>query len=101
MGTASFTIIVEGIKQLAGGGSTSGSVPHLWVVVGGTVFVVAMKLTLFLYCRRSSSAAVAAFATDHLNDVLVNTFALVGALLGGKVAWWVDPAIAIALHPRP
>ena len=103
MGTAAFSVIVEGIKQLVAGEPPSssstggGGLPHEWLVVGGTIFVVAMKLVMYLYCRGSSSVSVAAFATDHLNDVVVNVFSLAGALLGAKVVWWSDPAIAILI----
>ena len=38
-----------------------------------------------------------AFATDHLNDVLVNAFSLMGALLGAYVQWWSDPLIAVII----
>ncbi|PRW59960.1 putative aldo-keto reductase 2 [Chlorella sorokiniana] len=96
MGTAAFQVIVEGVKALL-----SGAAPDLGgkmgIVVGGTLGVVAMKLALFLYCRGSPSPAVAAFALDHLNDVLVNGVGLAGAVLGARVAAFWDPAIAIAL----
>lgn len=98
MGTAAFSVIVEGIKQLVGGDSSAeDGLPHQWIIIGGTIFVVLFKLLLFLYCRRSKAVAVQAFATDHLNDVLVNSFSLAGALLGANVAWWTDPFIAILL----
>jgi hypothetical protein len=44
----------------------------------GTAGVLVMKLGLYLYCRGSRSPAVAAFALDHLNDVLVNGVGLAG-----------------------
>lgn len=99
MATAAFTLIIEGIRQLVGGhsGGSTEDLNQQWVVVGSTIFVVAMKFAMFLYCRRSSSPAAQAFATDHLNDVIVNTFSLMGALLGAKVAWQADPAVAIAI----
>lgn len=53
----------------------------------GTVGVVVAKLLLFLYCHGSASPAVAAFALDHLNDVLVN-----GVGLAGERVWWVGGA---------
>jgi divalent metal cation (Fe/Co/Zn/Cd) transporter len=95
-GTAALTVVIEGIKQLVAAAPAE-ALPHLWIVVGGSVFVVLMKAALWLYCRGSPNAAVQAFATDHLNDVLVNSFSLAGALLGADVAWWLDPAIAIAI----
>ena len=56
-----------------------------------------MKLALYLYCRGSSSPAVQAFALDHLNDVVVNSVGLAGALLGANVQPWLDPAVAMAM----
>ncbi|KAI3651437.1 hypothetical protein MP228_003708 [Amoeboaphelidium protococcarum] len=98
MGTAAFTLIVEGVRQLIEphDGLTE-TLNSQWLVVGFTIFVVGFKFLLYLYCRRSKSAAVQAFATDHLNDVFVNSLSLVGALLGAYVAWQADPSIAIAL----
>lgn len=98
MGTAAFTVIVAGIQQLISGNTPDEAVNTVqWVVIGGTIFVVIMKLALYLYCRRSANVAVQAFSTDHLNDVVVNTFSMAGALLGVKVAWWLDPSMAILI----
>lgn len=84
MATAAFTLIIEGIRQLAGGhdGPTE-ELKQEWVVIGSTIFVVAMKFAMFLYCRRSAAPSVQAFATDHFNDVIVNSFSLIGS-----VAWF-------------
>ena len=38
-----------------------------------------------------------AYARDHGNDVLLNTFAVAGVFLGTEVAWWLDPAAASLL----
>lgn len=95
MGTAAFTVVVESIKALVNGASSD--MPHVEWVVGGTLGVVAMKLALYFYCRGSTSAAVDAFALDHLNDVLVNGVGLAGALMGARVAPAWDPAVAIVL----
>lgn len=51
---------------------------QLWLISGATVFVVVMKLALFLFCRGNRNPAVRAFALDHLNDVLVNGVGLAG-----------------------
>lgn len=97
MATAAATLIIEGIKQLVEGGVTAHDFPNQWVVIGGTIFVLIMKMGMFLYCRGSRSRSVQAFATDHINDVLVNSSSLAGALLGAYVAWWSDPTIAMVI----
>ena len=38
-----------------------------------------------------------AYAQDHLNDVLTNSLGLATAILGDRVAWWVDPLGAMLL----
>lgn len=96
MATACISVLAESIKALINPPAQT-DIPMLWVVVGGTVGVVLMKLALFLYCRGSLNPAVRAFALDHLNDVLVNGIGLGGALLGAKVATYWDPVIAISL----
>jgi Co/Zn/Cd efflux system component len=72
MATAAFTIIVEGIKQLVANESSADGLNQKWVVIGGTILMVAMKAVLYFYCRKSKNVAAQAFATDHLNDVIVN-----------------------------
>jgi Co/Zn/Cd efflux system component len=65
MATAAWTVIIEGIRQLAApGGGESFSTTQLWIVVGGSIFVMIFKMGLFLYCRRSKNVAVSAFATE-------------------------------------
>ena len=45
---------------------------------------IAIKIVLYLYCRRyaSRSAIAAALAQDHRNDVVVNSVALTSSLIG-------------------
>jgi len=97
MATAAFSVIIEGIKQLASKDTGADGLSNQWIIIGGTILMVTMKALLYMYCRGSKSASVAAFATDHLNDTIVNSFSLAGALLGAHVEWWLDPAIAIGL----
>lgn len=59
--------------------------------------MVVMKGALYLYCKRSPNVSAQAFATDHLNDMIVNSTSLAGALLGAYVQWWLDPMIAILI----
>lgn len=98
MGTAAWTVIIEGIRQLVIGSDTlTEELNAQWVIIGGTIFMVVIKLGLFLYCRRSTSVAAQAFANDHRNDAMFNSATLAGALLGAHVRWWIDPMIAILL----
>ena len=98
MGTAAWTVIIEGIRQLVIGSDTpTEELKSQWVIIGGTIFMVIIKSGLFLYCRRSKSVAAQAFANDHRNDAMFNSATLAGALLGAHVKWWLDPMMAIIL----
>ena len=59
--------------------------------------VILFKAGLYVYCRRSPSPAVAALREDHANDVATNLVGLAGALLGARLAGWIDPAAAVVL----
>ena len=61
---------------------------------------IVVKLCLYLMCRKHSSAGVKALAQDHLNDVLSNSVAIAGGLLGHLVWKYADPigAIVISLY---
>ncbi|KAJ1739940.1 hypothetical protein LPJ68_004229 [Coemansia sp. RSA 1086] len=53
---------------------------------------LAVKLAMMVYCwllRRHPEARV--FATDHRNDLILNSFGLTTALLGTHIAWYIDP----------
>lgn len=61
---------------------------------------IGTKGSLMLYClmyRQYPSVHV--FYIDHRNDIAVNTFGLVMAVVGQKFVWYLDPigAICIAL----
>ncbi|CAL5223676.1 g6226 [Coccomyxa viridis] len=95
MGTAGFSVILEAVRQLLN--HTKTLLPYEGIVVGGTVGVIVMKVGMWLMCRKSNNPSVQAFALDHINDVVVNTVGLFGALLGDKVASWLDPLVAMLL----
>ncbi|EGC36473.1 hypothetical protein DICPUDRAFT_151034 [Dictyostelium purpureum] len=64
------------------------------------VFAIGCKIVMFIYCRQlthSSSAMI--LATDHRNDITVNSFGIGMAILGKYVRWWLDPigALIVAL----
>lgn len=59
-----------------------------------------LKLSLYTYCRLfKKSTTIMTLAQDHLNDVLTNTVALIGAFVASKIykLWWVDPVSAILI----
>eukprot|EP00898_Chlorokybus_atmophyticus_P002193 jgi/Chlat1/2975/Chrsp2S08914 len=94
MGTVGFTILVEAVRQLIGG--NPGKLHAFYWVVGVMSINIVLKLALYIYCKAFADKIVRAYAQDHLNDVMVNSIGLAGALLGDKV-WWLDPAAAILL----
>jgi cation diffusion facilitator family transporter len=96
MGTVSFQVLIESLRQMVGPDHTH-HLEHLWVAVGTMVCVIVAKLLLWLRCRRFKSEEVRAYAQDHLNDVVTNSLGLASALLGDRVAWWVDPLGAMLL----
>ncbi|CAK0740588.1 hypothetical protein CVIRNUC_001261 [Coccomyxa viridis] len=95
MGTAGFSVILEAVRQLIDHAKTE--LPYEGAVIGGTVGVIVMKIGMYIMCRKSSNSSVQAFALDHINDVVVNSVGLVGALLGDKVAAWLDPLVAMIM----
>lgn len=95
MGSAGFYIVLEGCQQLVAGAKSH--LPALWIIISGSLAVILMKAFMYWMCRDSSNPSVQAFALDHLNDVIVNSVGLVGALLGNRVAYWLDPTIAMVL----
>ncbi len=48
-------------------------------LAGGTIGVIAMKIGMYMMCRKSNNPSVQAFALDHINDVVVNAVGLFGA----------------------
>uniref|UniRef100_A0A7S0RH28 Cation efflux protein transmembrane domain-containing protein n=1 Tax=Chlamydomonas leiostraca TaxID=1034604 RepID=A0A7S0RH28_9CHLO len=97
MGTAGMSIIAEGAKQLVEGEPKEDDWAPTWVIIASSVFVVVMKGGMWFMCRNSKNAAVQAFALDHLNDVVVNSAGLAGAMAGRYLLWWLDPAAAIVM----
>lgn len=96
MGTLGFQVLIEGIRQLIGAEHTH-HLEHLVLTIGIMVGVIVLKFLLFLFCRKSKSPSVQAYAQDHRNDVLTNTIGLSAALVGDRFYYWVDPLGAILL----
>jgi len=60
-------------------------------------FTAIVKGLLWQVCKRCKhSPSVQAYAFDHRNDLLTNSF-LLAALLVSKWVWWLDPLVAILL----
>ncbi|ORX97898.1 cation efflux protein [Basidiobolus meristosporus CBS 931.73] len=95
MGTLSLGLMIEGIRALISHDHS----PEL--KTGGIICIaiaLAVKSVLFIYCRAlKDSPSAQACAQDHQNDVLVNTFGLIAAILGTRIAWWVDAAGALSI----
>ncbi|KAL6759193.1 cation efflux protein [Haematococcus lacustris] len=97
MGTAGMSIIMEGVNQLSKGEAKEEHPVPIGYIIGSSLLVIVMKGLMYALCRASKNSSVQAFAMDHLNDVVVNSAGLGGALLGRYVAWWLDPAAAILM----
>eukprot|EP00112_Aurelia_sp_Birch-Aquarium-sp1_P004185 Seg1474.5 transcript_id=Seg1474.5/GoldUCD/mRNA.D3Y31 product="Metal tolerance protein 10" protein_id=Seg1474.5/GoldUCD/D3Y31 len=58
---------------------------------------IVTKLVLYLYCRRYDTPSTKALATDHLNDTVSNSFALLFGALGSYVWKYADPIGAMII----
>jgi cation diffusion facilitator family transporter len=96
MGTLGFQVLIEGIRQLVGEQHTH-HLEHLVLTISIMVGVIVLKFFLFLFCRKSKSPSVQAYAQDHRNDVATNIVGLAAALVGDRLYYWVDPLGAILL----
>lgn len=98
MTTVAIQLLVESGRNLAEGGHESGEL-HIIPIVFVSIAILA-KGTLMIFCmfyRKYPSVHV--FFIDHRNDIAVNTFGLIMAVVGEKFVWYLDPigAILIAL----
>ncbi|KAJ2537716.1 hypothetical protein EV175_006639, partial [Coemansia sp. RSA 1933] len=85
----SIELLIESIRGL-----TSGKEDHPISAANIACIGVAMavKLVVLVYCwllRRHPEPRI--FAIDHMNDLILNGFGLMMALLGAHVAWFIDP----------
>jgi cation diffusion facilitator family transporter len=96
MGTLGFQVLIEGVRQLVGPDHTH-HLEDLYGLIAIMVSVIIVKFCLWLYCRRSNSAAVQTYAQDHRNDVATNSVGLASAMLGDRLVFWIDPFGAILL----
>ncbi|KAJ1942511.1 hypothetical protein FBU59_003177 [Linderina macrospora] len=85
----SIELIIESVRGLTGDKRDSdvsaGNIACIAVALG-------VKLGMLGYCwtlRHHPEARI--FATDHFNDLILNSFGLAMALLGTHVVWYIDP----------
>ncbi|KAI9183263.1 hypothetical protein H9P43_004180 [Blastocladiella emersonii ATCC 22665] len=96
MATVAIQIVIEAIRGLAAG-QEDGTVVDLKEILLISA-ALAAKVCLFLYCnslRQYNTAAT--LATDHRNDLVLNSFGLTMSLLGVKLLWWLDPVGGIGI----
>ncbi|KAK7333098.1 hypothetical protein VNO80_29861 [Phaseolus coccineus] len=101
MATLGFQVLITAVQQLIQNSpSEDMSAEQLIWLYSIMLFATAVKLMLWLYCRRSANKIVRAYADDHHFDVVTNVVGLVAAVLGDKYYWWIDPigAIMLALY---
>lgn len=97
MFVATFQIIVEAVQKIiALATATSTSTVALkvdFLTIGIVCATVGIKFLMWLYCLmyRKKSSSVRALATDHISDVIANTF-LLACYLVAVYAWpYMDP----------
>ncbi|KAJ1718720.1 hypothetical protein LPJ53_006356 [Coemansia erecta] len=85
----SIELIIESVRGLT-------SKTHNQKVTAANIACISValgvKLVMLGYCwmlKKHPEARV--FATDHLNDLILNAFGLTMALLGTHVKWFIDP----------
>lgn len=98
MATLGFQVLVEAVRQLIkdtpSDKMTHSQLEWLYVIM---ISAIVVKLALWLYCRKSGSEIVRAYAKDHYFDVVTNVVGLAAAVLGDMFFWWIDPTGAIVL----
>lgn len=96
----SLKIAIEGITSLIKQNTFEFSV---WLVVVCIVTIIT-KLCLFSYTQKKGKASenilILANAQDHINDVLVTSTVLIGAIAALFNIYWLDGIIAIGIAVR-
>ncbi|KAF1809551.1 cation diffusion facilitator 1 [Eremomyces bilateralis CBS 781.70] len=94
----SLVVIVMSCRDLIGGSETDTKDFHLPSVLAVAIAFFT-KLALFFYCYalRNIYSQVRILWEDHRNDLLINGFGLMTAVLGSKLKWWIDAMGAIVL----
>jgi len=88
--------MVEAVRQFLGEEHIH-HLEHLNLLLSLMSLAIGTKFLLFLACRGRENDTLNALADDHFNDVCTNSLSAVGAVLGDRVAFWIDPLAAILL----
>lgn len=98
MTAVSFILIAFSARELAEGGDQRVKAFHLPSVIAVCV-AFATKLVLFLYCwgLKDKYSQINILWQDHRNDLLINGFGILTSVGGAQLAWWIDPAGAVAI----
>ncbi|KAL0469510.1 hypothetical protein QR685DRAFT_554337 [Neurospora intermedia] len=99
MTTVSTQLLIESARNLGSGGEHEAEGLQIipLTFVGVAIFAKGSLMIYCLFYRRFPTVHV--FFVDHRNDIVVNIFGLVMAIVGDKFVWYLDPigAILIAL----
>lgn len=105
MFSLSFQVLVEALRTIADLKNFQLQSNTFSIIIIASTVVA--KALLFIYCRcfTSGSSSVNALAEDHRNDVLTNSFGMLGFILGSKLSLkfsnyryrMIDPIFAICL----
>ncbi|KAK4230134.1 cation efflux family-domain-containing protein [Podospora fimiseda] len=98
MTTVAVQLLIEGARSLGSGGRGEEAeelhlIPIIFVAVA-----IGAKGSMMVYCllyRRFPTVHI--FYIDHRNDIFINTFGLVMAIVGAKIVWYLDPIGAIII----
>jgi cation diffusion facilitator family transporter len=104
MGMSSLQILIEGAKRLFSGITGEPFEVELdFLTIAALSFTIISKFFLMIYCtavyKRTNNSSVAAYAQDHMNDVMTNIVGVFAVVLAAYVpaCWWADPIGAIAI----
>eukprot|EP00795_Rhopilema_esculentum_P003778 gene3778-15061_t len=94
MASASVVMIRESIEGIISK-NVSPDLSAVSIILVAVTIVT--KLALYIYCRRYDTPSTQALATDHINDTVSNSFALLFGALGTYVWLYADPIGAILI----
>ncbi|KAL8332884.1 hypothetical protein RB593_002904 [Gaeumannomyces tritici] len=98
MTTVAIQLLIESGRTLGRGAHDSEELKIIPIVfIAIAIFAKGSLMVFCMFYRKYPSVHV--FYIDHRNDIAVNPFGLIMAIVGEKVVWYLDPigAICIAL----
>ncbi|KAL8358399.1 hypothetical protein RB598_002924 [Gaeumannomyces tritici] len=98
MTTVAIQLLIESGRTLGRGAHDSEELKIIPIVfIAIAIFAKGSLMIFCMFYRKYPSVHV--FYIDHRNDIAVNSFGLIMAIVGEKVVWYLDPigAICIAL----